>query len=73
LTFYWGNFLLFAAPVGNFERWRSLFAEEVGVPPRVRLRYNLGAGHGLAVLRGYGVVDTNEEDFKRLRLSYGRG
>ena len=37
-TFYWGNFLLFAAPpaLGDFERWRSLFAREIGVPPMVR-------------------------------------
>jgi len=37
-TFYWGNFLLFAAPPveGDLERWRSLFAQEVGTPPTVR-------------------------------------
>lgn len=36
-TFYWGNFLLFAeAPgVGDFERWRALFAREIGRPPAV--------------------------------------
>lgn len=36
-TFYWGNFLLFPAPPapGDFERWRSLFAREIGVPPTV--------------------------------------
>jgi len=37
-TFYWGNFLLFATPpaLGDVERWRSLFAREIGVPPTVR-------------------------------------
>jgi ribosomal protein S18 acetylase RimI-like enzyme len=36
-TFHWGNFLLFAEPpeLGDFERWRRLFAEEIGVPPHV--------------------------------------
>lgn len=34
-TFYWGNFLLFEAPPGpgDFDRWRALFAEEIGRPP----------------------------------------
>lgn len=37
-TFYWGNFLLFAAPPveGDLDRWRSLFAQEIGAPPTVR-------------------------------------
>jgi len=36
-TFYWGNFLLFAAPPqeGDFEKWRLLFAKEIGSPPEV--------------------------------------
>ena len=36
-TFYWGNFLLFTAPPapGDFDRWRSLFAQEIGPPSRV--------------------------------------
>lgn len=36
-TFYWGNFLLFEASPreGDFERWRELFAREIGVPPEV--------------------------------------
>ncbi len=34
-TFYWGNFLLFAGPpaAGDFNRWRKLFATEIGTPP----------------------------------------
>jgi ribosomal protein S18 acetylase RimI-like enzyme len=34
-TFYWGNFLLFEHPPaeGDFDRWRDLFAREIGVPP----------------------------------------
>jgi hypothetical protein len=34
-SFYWGNFLLFPRPPqeGDFNRWRSLFAQEIGVPP----------------------------------------
>jgi GNAT superfamily N-acetyltransferase len=37
-TFYWGNFLLFAGPPqpGDFQRWRELFALEIGIPPLVR-------------------------------------
>ena len=37
-TFYWGNFLLFAgAPrAGDFERWRELFAREIGALPETR-------------------------------------
>jgi GNAT superfamily N-acetyltransferase len=37
-TFYWGNFLLFADPPGegDLDRWKALFASEVGVPPQVR-------------------------------------
>jgi GNAT superfamily N-acetyltransferase len=37
-TFYWGNFLLFADPPGpgDFDRWRALFASEIGGPPEVR-------------------------------------
>ncbi|MFN2214691.1 MAG: GNAT family N-acetyltransferase [Anaerolineales bacterium] len=36
-TFYWGNFLLFADPPGegDDQRWRELFAEEIGQPPQV--------------------------------------
>lgn len=36
--FYWGHFLLFAAPPGpgDFVRWRQLFAEELGVLPHVK-------------------------------------
>jgi ribosomal protein S18 acetylase RimI-like enzyme len=36
-TFYWGNFLLFADPPreGDFDRWRRLFAKEIGTPPDV--------------------------------------
>jgi aminoglycoside phosphotransferase len=37
------------------------------------LQYNMGAGHGLAFLREYGVVGANEEDVERLRLSYEQG
>jgi ribosomal protein S18 acetylase RimI-like enzyme len=34
-TFYWGNFLLFPTPpaAGDFDRWRQLFDQEIGVPP----------------------------------------
>lgn len=37
-TFYWGNFLLFEMPPqkGDFERWRRLFAAEIGAFPTVR-------------------------------------
>ena len=37
-TFYWGNFLLFRRPPdkGDERRWRKLFADEVGHPPRIR-------------------------------------
>jgi ribosomal protein S18 acetylase RimI-like enzyme len=36
-TFYWGNFLLFARPPGkgDYQRWRELFAKEIGQPPQV--------------------------------------
>ena len=34
-TFYWGNFLLFSHPpqAGDFNKWRELFALEIGTPP----------------------------------------
>jgi len=34
-TYYWGNFLLFSQPPkdGDFNKWRELFALEVGTPP----------------------------------------
>ena len=34
-AFYWGNFLLFASPpgVGDFDKWREIFTEEIGKPP----------------------------------------
>ncbi len=37
-TFHWGNFLLFAQPPapGDWDRWRRLFAEEIGTPPAVK-------------------------------------
>lgn len=37
-TFYWGNFLLFESPPGDgdLERWRRLFAREIGIPPETR-------------------------------------
>jgi GNAT superfamily N-acetyltransferase len=37
-TFYWGNFLLFARPplAGDYDRWRELFAREVGLPPETK-------------------------------------
>lgn len=37
-TFYWGNFLLFDRPPahGDEQRWPRLFAEEIGVPPRIQ-------------------------------------
>lgn len=37
-SFHWGNFLLFAEPPqpGDFQRWRDLFAREIGTPPQVR-------------------------------------
>jgi GNAT superfamily N-acetyltransferase len=37
-TFYWGNFLLFEDPPaeGDYDRWRELFAKEIGVPPFTR-------------------------------------
>lgn len=36
-TFYWGNFLLFSRPPqeGDYEKWRDLFAREIGSPPDV--------------------------------------
>lgn len=36
-TYRWGNMLLFTDPpgVGDFERWRYLFEQEVGAPPEV--------------------------------------
>lgn len=36
-SFHWGNFLLFAGPPqpGDFQRWRDLFAQEIGTPPHV--------------------------------------
>ncbi len=34
------------------------------------LQYNLGAGHGAAFLRAYGVTDADEEIVERLRVSY---
>jgi GNAT superfamily N-acetyltransferase len=36
-TFYWGNFLLFSRPPqeGDLQRWRDLFAREIGTPPEV--------------------------------------
>lgn len=36
-SFHWGNFLLFAGPPqpGDFQRWRDLFALEIGRPPQV--------------------------------------
>ena len=35
-NFYWGNFLLFSRPPqkGDFEVWRDLFAQEIGIPPQ---------------------------------------
>jgi RimJ/RimL family protein N-acetyltransferase len=35
--FWWGNFLLFAAPPGpeDLPRWRELFAAEIGEPPQI--------------------------------------
>ncbi len=37
-TYYWGNFLLFAHPPteSDFERWRTLFVDEIGSPPQVK-------------------------------------
>jgi ribosomal protein S18 acetylase RimI-like enzyme len=37
-TFYWGNFLLFSDPPGegDLERWKGLFAREIGRPPEVQ-------------------------------------
>jgi len=34
-TFYWGNFLFFSHPpqTGDYQEWRDLFAQEIGVPP----------------------------------------
>src|SRR5687767_11153038 len=34
---YWGNFLVFDHPPapGEMCRWRELFAEEIGTPPRI--------------------------------------
>ena len=34
-AFHWGNFLLFDRPpaAGDLDRWRQLFAEEIGTPP----------------------------------------
>lgn len=34
------------------------------------LQYNVGRGHGLALLREYGVMDADEEKVERLRRSY---
>ncbi len=36
-TYYWGNFLLFADPPGqgDLDRWKTLFAREIGTPPQV--------------------------------------
>lgn len=34
------------------------------------LQYNMGAGHGLAFLREYGIVGANEDDVERLRCMY---
>lgn len=36
--FYWGNYLIFANPPakGDLDRWRSLFAREIGSPPAVK-------------------------------------
>jgi ribosomal protein S18 acetylase RimI-like enzyme len=36
-SFYWGNYLLFKGPpqAGDYERWRALFAREIGSPPGV--------------------------------------
>jgi len=36
--YYWGHFLLFAAPPGpgDFERWRQLFTKELGALPHVK-------------------------------------
>lgn len=36
-TFHWGNFLLFDGPPaeGDFDRWRELFAQEIGTMPGV--------------------------------------
>jgi hypothetical protein len=36
--FYWGNYLLFAnSPAeGDLDRWRGLFAREIGLPPAVK-------------------------------------
>ena len=36
-TYYWGNFLLFADPPGqgDLQRWKVLFAREIGLPPQV--------------------------------------
>lgn len=37
-TYWWGNFLLFNGPPAeeDFERWQTLFAEEIGAPPTVK-------------------------------------
>jgi ribosomal protein S18 acetylase RimI-like enzyme len=36
-TFYWGNFLLFsqAPQEGDIDKWRNLFAQEIGNPPEI--------------------------------------
>jgi GNAT superfamily N-acetyltransferase len=36
--FYWGNYLIFANPPGkgDLDRWRGLFAREIGSPPAVK-------------------------------------
>lgn len=36
-SFHWGNFLLFDRPpaAGDLDRWRRLFADEIGTPPTV--------------------------------------
>ena len=38
--YYWGNFLVFGAPPepGDFERWNTLFEQEVGTPPLINHR-----------------------------------
>lgn len=37
-TYYWGNFLLFSQPpaAGDLERWKQLFAAEIGSPNTVK-------------------------------------
>jgi ribosomal protein S18 acetylase RimI-like enzyme len=53
-TFYWGNFLLFAEPPGegDLEKWKVLFAREIGEPPEVRhFAFGWDGAHG-----GMGMV-----------------